>query len=293
MSLNCFSSRVQGPRRSQSRVLFHPGAPPVSTAASTTAIDKFESPRKSRGEVAVLLNAQARRVTPAVARQLESIVGRKYAFYSRSLTEARNHIASILAGGYETVVCCGGDGTLITAVNMMRDCIAQQPSPARMPRFAQLTLGTGNALRQVVGAGEPTADLRSIRDGRSIDRPLSLIEDHNKTAFFFAGVGHDALLMHDYDELQHSVPSFISRHLLRSKAGFTAALLSRTAPHMALERNHGHARVTAEGPCYRIDRAHGDGLIPVAPGENFSGRIGMLGVSTVPWLGYDRTTTSA
>ncbi len=290
MSLNRFAPCVQAPPHS-ARVKPQPrhrpakaGRPPM---VSGTAPDGFEGPRKSATKVAVLLNARARRVTPAVARQLEAVVGHKHAFYSHSLAEAQRHIASILASGYDTVVCCGGDGTLITAINMMRECIAKQPGPTRMPRFAQLTLGTGNALRQVVGAKEPAADLRNIRDGRSVDRSLSLIEDHDKKAFFFAGVGHDALLMHDYDSMQHSVPAFVSRNMLRSKVGFTAALLLRTAPQMALLRNHGHARVNAEGPCYRIDRAHGDTLIPVPAGEIFSGPIGMLGISTVPWLGYD------
>ena len=284
MSLSCLAPCVKEPNQSPAGA-----APPSkrSRASAPPAQDHFESPHKPRANVAVLLNAQARRVTPKVARRLEAIVGAPHAFYSHSLEEARAHITTIAAGGYDTLVCCGGDGTLITAMNMMRAHIGTLPTPREMPRFAQLTLGTGNALRQVVRAGEPVADLCTIYAGKSIDKPLSLIEDHTGTAFFFAGVGHDALLMHDYDEMQRHVPKCVSRNILRSKVGFTTALLSLTAPHLAQKCNHGKAVVTASGPCFHIDGAHGNALVPLPPGEIFSGDVGMLGVSTVPWLGYD------
>ena len=283
MSLSCFPPCAQKAPQSQS----HVKPEHCRSHAPAVARDHFEDTGPSRAKVAILLNARARQVTPMLSRRLENIVGSRHAFYSYSLAEARLQISKIVAGGYDTVVCCGGDGTLITAINMARAYIAQQASPIRMPRFAQLALGTGNALRQVLGAANPTDDLQRIHRGHSVDRPLSLIEDHNGTAFFFAGVGHDALLMRDYDDMQRSVPGFVSRNMLRSKVGFAAALLSRTAPHMALHRNHGRAIVTAEGPCYRIDQEHGDTLVPLVPGEIFSGKIGTLGVSTVPWLGYD------
>ena len=291
MSLSCLAPCVKEPNQAPAGAAPPSKRPhatsPTSQPAAAPAQDQFEGPRKRRANVAVLLNAQARRVTPKVARRLEAIVGAPHAFYSHSLEEARAHIATIAAGGYDTLVCCGGDGTLITAMNMMRAHIGTLDAPVAMPRFAQLTLGTGNALRQVVRAGEPATDLRTIHAGKSIDKPLSLIEDHTGTAFFFAGVGHDALLMHDYDEMQRHVPKCVSRNVLRSKMGFTTALLSVTAPHLTQKCNHGKAVVTASGPCYRIDRAHGDALVPLPSGEIFSGDIGMLGVSTVPFLGYD------
>lgn len=294
MSVSCLAPCAQEPSQASPRAASHP-KPPRAASASTPVPavpavpheDRFEKLRKPTANVAVLLNAQARKVTPRIARRLERIVGTPHAFYSHSLEEARAHIATIAAGGYDTLVCCGGDGTLITAMNMMRAHIDSLPAPVAMPRFAQLTLGTGNALRQVVRAGQPVADLRAIHAGQSVDRQLSLIEDHTGTAFFFAGIGHDALLMHDYDAMQRHVPKCVSRNVLRSKVGFTAALLSLTAPHLTLNRNHGKAVVEADGPCFRIDRANGDALVPLAPGEIFSGDIGTLGVSTVPWLGYD------
>ena len=70
--------------------------------------------------VAVLLNRNARRVTAATAMRAAEVVGDENLFDSHSLEQADSMCREIVQRGYGTVVCGGGDGTLIGTYNAIR-----------------------------------------------------------------------------------------------------------------------------------------------------------------------------
>jgi hypothetical protein len=75
--------------------------------------------------------------------------------------------------------------------------------------------------------------------------------------------------------------------VVRSLAGYIAALCSRTLPRLARHPDLLHATITLDAPGHYIDSERGDALSPVAAGTTvFSGKLGMLGVGTTPFYGY-------
>src|SRR5687768_9621682 len=78
-------------------------------------------PAARAGRVAVLLNANARKVGPKVRSHLESLVPRGDLYWSRSLSEAEEHVGRIVERGYSTVFTGGGDGTICNTINLLHD----------------------------------------------------------------------------------------------------------------------------------------------------------------------------
>src|SRR5262249_1942233 len=103
-----------------------------------------ESQASGSSRIAVLLNAQARKVTPRIVRALSHVVPRADLYLSRSPIDARRIAQAVLRRGYHTVFCGGGDGTFIG----FADEILTEAEAARAaaPRFGVLELGTGNGV---------------------------------------------------------------------------------------------------------------------------------------------------
>lgn len=251
--------------------------------------------------VAVLLNRNARRVTDKLAKQMERIVGRDNLYYSRSLEEAEAYAREIVQRGYGTVVCGGGDGTLTRAYNLVQRYVDESnawrleryrrfgevQNQLGSPRFAFLSLGTGNGLKRVVGARDPLSDLKSIVDyapGRTYEVPL--IQQHGER-FLFAGLGYDSLLLNDYNWLKKHVRGPIARPVIQSVAGYFAALFARTLPRLLSQKRPLEARVTTLGTAYYLDPRRGDAVTEIEPGTTlYEGPVNMVGVGTTPFFGY-------
>ncbi|HET6344580.1 MAG TPA: diacylglycerol kinase family protein, partial [Myxococcota bacterium] len=251
--------------------------------------------------VAVLLNRNARRVTDKLAKQIEHVVGRGNLYYSRSLDEAEAFAREIVQRGYGTVVCGGGDGTLVRTYNLVQRYVEESnawrleryrrfgevQNRLASPRFAFLTLGTGNGLRKVVGATDPLADLRRlVEDGAGETYSVPVIEA-NGDRFLFAGLGYDSMLLNDYNWLRTRVHGRIARPLVQTVLGYFAALFARTLPRVLLKGHNLNARVTALGDSFHVDARRGDAACPVAAGATlYEGPVSMLGVGTTPFFGY-------
>ena len=253
--------------------------------------------------VALLLNRNARLVTDKLALSLEHLVGRDNFFYSKSLEEAEAFCRELVQRGYGTIVCGGGDGTMIRAVNLARRYIkeanawrterferyAEPQTLLGAPRFALLPLGTGNGLRRLVGAGDPTEDLRHLIDfapRRILELPM--IEDDSE-CFVFGGMGYDSVLLNDYDWLKQRTHNPLLKPMMHSVLGYFAALLSRTLPRVLAGKNPPvEARIVTDEMAYYVDPRRGDRVAEVAAGTVlFDGLASNIAMSTSSFYGYN------
>jgi diacylglycerol kinase family enzyme len=251
--------------------------------------------------VAVLLNRNARRVSDRLARRMEEVVGAGHLFYSRSLEEAEAFTRQIVQGGYGTVVCGGGDGTLSRAANLVQRYVAEAntwrveryrrygewQTLLSHPRFAFLRLGTGNALGPVVGAGDPLSDLKQIVSQPTRQRSLPMIDVGGERCFF-AGIGYDSLILNDYNWLRARTKNPLARPLMHSVLGYFGAIVARTLPSVLL---HGAARLSARlvtrGRAYYVDPRRGDAVEEIEAGTTlYEGPAGMVGAGTTPFYGF-------
>ncbi len=252
--------------------------------------------------VAVLLNRNARRVSDRLARTLERIVGPENVFYSRNLEEAEAFAREIVQRGYGTVVCGGGDGTLVQGINLIQNYVrsanawrvdryertGEKQTLLSTPRFAFLRLGTGNAIGTLVGANDAVNDLRRIVDfvpGRTHQMPLIECEGER---FFFAGMGYDSVLLNDYNWLKKHTHNRFLKPFLHTVGGYFAALFMRTLPNWWLGRfARLEARVISRGEAFYVDPRRGDCIERIEPGTVlFEGPATLLSVGTCPFYGY-------
>ncbi|MEZ0312617.1 MAG: diacylglycerol kinase family protein [Myxococcota bacterium] len=252
-------------------------------------------------KVAVLLNRNARRVTDALAKKLGRLVGSDNLYYSRSLEEAEAFAREIVQRGYGTVVCGGGDGTFVQAINMVQRYIdeanqwrvqrylrfGEKQTLLGEPRFAFLRLGTGNAIGRLVGATHPAKDL-----GRIVDylprrtQPIPLIREGDDR-FFFAGIGYDSQLLNDYNWLKAHTHNKLLKPIMHSVAGYFVALFGRTIPSIMADNKTVECRVTTVGEAYYVDPARGDFSERLEPGSTlFEGPASYIGAGSTPYYGY-------
>lgn len=260
--------------------------------ASQSSLNQAPHPvgSASPGRVALVLNHRARGVTGVLARRLTELVGAHHVYASHTMTQAASLSEILVKRGYDTVVCAGGDGTFMGAVNHILRHSNALPARRRrpLPAFAFLALGTGNALRHSVNGADPVTDLARLMAGEApASLELPLIEGPGGERFCFGGLGYDSMLLSDYTWLCEHITRGPARPVVRSLAGYIAALCSRTLPRLARHPDRLHARVTLEAPGTYIDPCRGDALTPVPAGTTvFDGKLGMLGVGTTPFYGY-------
>lgn len=254
------------------------------------------------GRIAVLLNRNARRVTDRVAHSLERVVGSDHVYNSRTLDEAEAFTREIVQRGYGTVVCGGGDGTLMRAVNLVHRYIAEsnnwrieryhrtgeKQALLKSPRFAFLRLGTGNGMQFVTGASNPARDLQSIVDfvpGRTQEIPLI---DLDGERFFFGGIGYDSQILDDYNWIKARAKNRLFKFFMQNVTGYLIALFARTVPRLLLGRSEKiEARVVNRGRAYYVNPLRGDFVEEIPPGETiFEGKCRIISGGTVPFFGY-------
>ncbi len=280
--------------KSLERILTPVSVPPEEPGRPTVAPDP--------ARVAVLLNKNARRVTDKLADKMERVVGRDNLYYSRSLEEAESFSREIVSRGYGTVVCGGGDGTLVQTVNLIQQHVrksnawraersrrtGEEQSNIGTPRFAFLRLGTGNAVSDLVGSTDPIADLKRVVDlmpSRTQSIPMLT---NGEERFFFAGLGNDSLILDDYHWLKERTHHPLLKPFVHGVSGYLAAGLLRTFPRVLFGRNvRPEVRVKTLGRGYYVDPRRGDFAEELEPGTVvFEGPASFVGAATIPYFGY-------
>lgn len=242
------------------------------------------------GRVAVVLNANAKRVTGKVLESFERIVPKENLFFSRSLEEATAIAAAIIDRRFDLVLAGGGDGTIVNTMNSLLraadDASIGLHRPA-LPDIGVLKLGTGNGLGCMTGAADPVEDaMRVLAGDRPQARPIQLMEDsEDSTIFPFASVGYDAQLLNDYMDMCSITRSRAAHAIMKSVSGYFVALAAKTIP-TELRGRRPNVLVKAVGRCSRIDRDTGE-EVPLPSGSTlFEGIARAVQMGTVPFYGY-------
>ncbi len=241
----------------------------------------------SPAEVAVLLNANAKQVTPDVRRALSSVVPDEHLYLSRCHDDATAIADEVVARRYRTVFTGGGDGTFVAWVNRILESAERRA--ARPPRFGVLALGTGNAVAGMVGATprRHVHDLsRYLRGEVDRVRRLDLLTCEGRRTPF-AGVGLDAAVLNDYNWVKSRLAGTPLRRLGLGAPGYGLAIALRSAPRHLVERRPSYCEVVNVGrPAWRLD-ARGERIgRPIAHGELlYAGPCMLAAASTVPYYG--------
>lgn len=245
-------------------------------------------PRQS--QVAVLLNANAKKVNDGVKRSLGELVPSEDLFYCHTIEEAQAHARTILERRYGTMLMGGGDGTIATTINLLLDAakrLGRGDFRHALPDLGILRLGTGNGLANMSGAGKPTEDVARLLAGdRPAAQPLRLIEDVDSGWVCpFASLGYDAQVLNDYVDLVDSTKSSFGKTLAKSLPGYFWAIGSRTIPtEMKAER--ARVRVLARGRASILDPETAEEIPLETDSTLFEGSARAVALGTSPFYGY-------
>ncbi len=238
--------------------------------------------------VAVVVNGNAKQVTNDLVDILDQIVQSGDLFVSRSLGEATEIARTIVRRGYPTVLTGGGDGTFVQMVTRITEEARRVGS--KRPRFGLLRLGTGNALAWVLGAQNPRhrgviADLGRLRK-QGGSRAMRLL-DVEGILSPFAGLGIDAIALHDYNTTKAALArSPVMRRLSSGGFAYFASIVGRTMPTYLL-RGHPQVKIVNEGaPTTRLGQ-DGRPVEDIGTGEViYQGPTRMVAMSTIPYWGF-------
>ena len=234
---------------------------------------------------AVLLNANAKQVSPRMQEALSGLVPPESLFLSRHPGDAGRIADAVMSRGFSTVFTGGGDGTFMSWVNHILDRAETRRTPA--PQFGVLALGTGNAVAGMVGAGRPEEDLRRFLRGEvPASRRLDLVMVEGKRTPF-ASAGLDAAVLNDYRWLRHRLGARAAR-LATGIRGYGLAIALRSAPRQILQRHPVYTEiVNTGGPAWRLDPSGARVGRPVQSGEMlYAGPCMLAAGSTVPYYGF-------
>lgn len=197
---------------------------------------------------AAWFNGRAKQVTPAVVRAFTQARPGCRVFVSRDLDEARRFARQLVAQPPRVLFCGGGDGTVATLLNLLREEGAQT-----FPTLALLKLGTGNGWPNAVGAPRYADALRRLRTLPDTlpTRHYDLVQVEDRICHF-TGVGWDATLLSDYQRnlkrrQSQLVGSRAAARLHKGVVGYLYALFRMTVPEdITSNRRYGRPRVRIE-----------------------------------------------
>ncbi len=249
-------------------------------------------PMQSVGaRMAVLLNANAKRVSDDVHGAIAHVVPPEDIFLSRSVADARDIARKVVRRGYETVFTGGGDGTFVGFLNEIFDCLAERDSFGA-PRFGLLKLGTGNALANLIGAsharGGMLEDLQRARDGEVAGiYQLDLVQAEGVRCPF-VGLGLDAAIINDYDRLMKRFGTGSLGRFIEGSFGYGLAVAARTLPRYLAQRRMAEVEVINRGgTAFRLDSQGRPVGEAIEHGEViYRGPLRIIAAGTVPELGF-------
>jgi len=261
----------------------HVSLDPLLDTASPPLLPQAPTYRLPDERYAVLLNANAGRVTPRLLYDLRQIVPRDRFFLSESEEHADEILASCVERELGTVFAGGGDGTIVGVVNTLARL---RPTAGRVPDVGVLRLGTGNALAHWLRSGRPERDLRRWRAGK-VHRavPVTMVTTED-TLFPFAGLGYDAAILNDYNQVKTRARGTWWQDLARGVPGYLLAGYLFTLPNY-LRRRPTRVTITNLGrAAWRIGADGREQGQAVAPGEVlYRGPATMVNAGATPFYG--------
>ena len=236
-------------------------------------------------KTAIVLNGNARSVTHRSIQEIGRLLTTESLYVSRSLEQSRFIARQIVNGGYDVVLCGGGDGTFMRVVS---DIMALHP--ARPPAFGSLRLGTGNAIASALGAAGANRHsiARELRHAAGCTKRLALPLVRVEGEFTpFAGCGADAMILQDYRRAQRLMPGETIKSIFAGPLGYGYSIatrslwryLSRALPEVII-RNEGL-------PATRVDLDGNPVGRPIPQGGViYRGRVSMAAAATIPFVGF-------
>ena len=266
---------------------------PFRTAELESVTPKTEAEPK----VAVLLNANARKVTDKVIRQLSHVVPEGDLYLSRSELDCRRISQQVLDRRYQTIFFGGGDGTFVGFVNEILNQLEvrrRHHQGAVTPKFGVLKLGTGNSLASLVKASPVKGEgiLDDVLRARSGEVPgyrtLDLLMVDGKRAPF-AGLGLDGKLLNDYITVKKNLGKGALSGVMNGGLGYFTSIAFKTVPYYLTHSTWVDCEVINEG--VTAYRCGADGLprgetIPTG-GTIYKGPLMMAAAGTIPFYGYE------
>lgn len=247
-------------------------------------------------KVAVLLNANARKVNAKVVKSLSHVVPEQDLFLSRSPLDARRIAQTVLERGYPVVFTGGGDGTFMGFVNEILGQVGPRGKFAgqQAPRFGVLKLGTGNGIANFVNASSTRGDglLSDVLRARANEvpgfRPMDLVlVDGQRTPF--AGLGVDGKVLNDYIWVKENLGKGMLKKVMTGGGGYFSAVAFKTAPHYLMNSTWVECEVIngKSSEAYVIGADGNPEGAPIAPGGTlFRGKLMMAAAATMPFYGY-------
>lgn len=257
----------------------------VSLAQDAHSDDEAREVGSASGRTAVILNANARRVSPHVRSEVQRVVPDADVFYTQSLEEAAFVTRRVADAGYAFVFTGGGDGTVVNTIDQVVRRLDETGS-RRCPKFGILKLGTGNGVADFFGAGDFREDLAKARTAPVKSLYLMDVVDGRRTPFF--GFGWDAFILNNYDQMKRAAEqSPITRAMFKNVMGYLIAGVGKSVPELVMRQPSWHIRVTNTGGTgFRLDH-DGNVVERFAPGALvYQGRARLGCFGTTPYYGF-------
>jgi diacylglycerol kinase family enzyme len=240
-------------------------------------------------EVAVILNANAKRVSDKLVTGMRKFVPESQLYISKTLEEGQGLIREILQKNYTHVVLGGGDGTVVEIINQLRKSLAEMGGTDEdMPKLAFLRLGTGNAWSRFMGMdnGKKAMSRMASTDDWRISR-FNLLETEKRCAHF-AGMGWDANILADYFAIKERLGDSPFSRVFTGIQGYLASMSLRTIPQQMINATPNIRVINQSDEVFEMRHFRPPRLLNIAKGETlYEGPANVFGAATTPYYGYN------
>jgi diacylglycerol kinase family enzyme len=238
--------------------------------------------------IAVILNANARKVTTKLVSRVKNFVPEAQLYVSKTIDEGQEYVRDIVRRGYSHVVLGGGDGTVVEILNQFRNSLREfGKNELHMPKLGFLKLGTGNAWAGMLGSDNGKNTLsRMAAHAKWRLRRFNLLEADQRLCHF-SGMGWDATILNDYHSMRDRFGVGPLRKWFGGFGGYLTSIALKTIPAQIFRKPpmirviNRSAEVYA---CSGVDQAR---PLAIKPGDTlYEGPANVFGGSTTPYYGF-------
>lgn len=239
---------------------------------------------KTSPNYAVVINANAGRVTNKLTDALKEVVPQNRLFLTKSQLHARDVIQYCVEENMDAVFAGGGDGTIIDVINNIHDF---RHNNEKVPAVGALRLGTGNALASWLGSQSPLQDIHAWNQGHTHSLQNVQLVESEGAVFPFAGLGIDAAILNDYNKLKAIAKGTWWQNIARGIRGYVLAGYTKTLPNF-IQRPKVRVRIVNIGrPAFRIAPNGQEVGDPIPTGADlYNGTCTIVACANTPYYGY-------